>query len=101
MDGQPQQDLKEARRRIRRQQQRIAEVERDNLRLTERVAQLEEENRQLQEQLEQARRTAARQAAPFRRRPEKNTPHRKKHPGRKAGHPGACRAVRERFALTA
>lgn len=98
MDGQPQQKLKEARRRVRRQQQRIADLKKDNRGLTDRVAQLEEDNRRLQEQLERALRAAARQAAPFRRRPEKKIPSdQKKRPGRKAGHPGACRATPEQI----
>jgi transposase len=67
--------------------QRIATLE-DRLRL------LEAENRQLRDQLEDAQRQAARQAAPFRRAEPKKVPEgQKKRPGRKPGHPGACRTV--------
>lgn len=59
-----------------------------------RVEALEAENRKLQDRLDAVERAAARQAAPFRREEKKKVPAgRKKRPGRKAGHPGACRAV--------
>ena len=94
MDGQTHKQLHEARCQIECQQQRIAELEGENRGLTDRVAQLEQENRGLQEQLEQALRAGARQAAPFRKPPEKKVPpEKKKRPGRKPGHPGSCREV--------
>jgi transposase len=56
--------------------------------------QLADENRQLKDRLEELEREAARQAAPFRRRERKKVdPAKKKRPGRKPGHVGACRAV--------
>jgi hypothetical protein len=55
---------------------------------------LRAENAQLREQLDEARRLAARQAAPFRREERvKVPPEQRKPPGRKPGHPGSCRAV--------
>src|SRR5262249_56308524 len=68
----------------------VAELER-------RVAELTAENRALQDQLDESRRQAARQAAPFRRRDSQKVPEaRRKRPGRPAGHPGAHRSVPER-----
>jgi hypothetical protein len=65
----------------------VAELER-------RVAELTAENRALHDQLDESRRQAARQAAPFRRRDSQKVPEdRKKRPGRPKGHPGAHRAV--------
>jgi transposase len=65
----------------------VAELER-------RVAELTAENQALHDQLDESRRQAARQAAPFRRRDSQKVPEdRKKRPGRPKGHPGAHRAV--------
>jgi transposase len=66
--------------------------------LEQRVADLAAENRALGDQLDEARRQAARQAAPFRRRDSERVPEaRRKRPGRPKGHPGAHRAVPERI----
>lgn len=63
----------------------------------ERGDQLATKNEELQKRLEELEREAARQAAPFRRPKRKKVdPSRKKRPGRKAGHPGAYRAVPDR-----
>src|SRR5262245_30127465 len=65
----------------------VAELER-------RVAELTAENRALYDQLDESRRQAARQAAPFRRRDSQKVPEaRRKRPGRPKGHPGAHRSV--------
>ncbi len=62
--------------------------------LEHRVAELIAENRALQDQLDESRRQAARQAAPFRRRDSQKVPEdRRKRPGRPKGHPGAHRSV--------
>jgi transposase len=62
--------------------------------LQRRVAELTAENRALHDQLDESRRQAARQAAPFRRRDSQKVPEaRKKRPGRPKGHPGAHRSV--------
>lgn len=62
--------------------------------LRARVGDLEAENAQLRERLEQAEHTAARPAAPFRRRESRKVPDgSKKRPGRPPGHPGVYRAV--------
>jgi transposase len=62
--------------------------------LEQTVRDLLDRNRQLQEQLDERERAAARQAAPFRRRPSQKVPDgSKKRPGRPPGHPGARRAV--------
>lgn len=58
--------------------------------LRQRVAELERQVKELTAQLEQARREARRQAAPFRRGKGKQAP---RKPGRKRGHVGARRAV--------
>jgi transposase len=59
-----------------------------------RIADLVAEDQALSEQRDEARRKAARQAAPFRRRDSKKIPEdQKKKPGRKPGHPGSYRAV--------
>jgi transposase len=66
---------------------RIAELE-------ERVRLLEVENRQLRDQLDESRRRAARQAAPFRRRETKKVPDgQKRRPGRPKGHKGSYRVA--------
>jgi hypothetical protein len=63
-------------------------------RLERRIAELEEENRQLRERVQQLEGAAARQAAPFRRPPNKKVPEdQKKRPGRPPGHAGACRSM--------
>jgi hypothetical protein len=63
-------------------------------RLEKRIGELEAENRRLHQQVEEVQRQVARQAAPFRRPDEKKVPQsQRKKPGRKPGHPGACRAV--------
>jgi transposase len=62
--------------------------------LEQRIAALAAENQTLRDQLDAAQRTAARQAAPFRRRDSKKVGDgQRKRPGRPKGHPGACRAV--------
>ena len=53
-----------------------------------------DQNRQLQGQLDEQTRAAARQAAPFRRRPSRKVPDgSQKRPGRPPGHPGVYRTV--------
>lgn len=65
----------------------VAELER-------RVAELTAANQALHDQLDESRRQAARQAAPFRRRDSQKVPEdRKKRPGRPEGHPGSHRSV--------
>ena len=60
--------------------------------LTRRVTELTAENSALRDQLEEARRAAARSAAPFRRPDAQKIPaERQRRPGRPAGHPGVCR----------
>src|SRR5579875_1385796 len=79
----------------------LEQLERENQALRARVAALEEaierlqkERQRLQEQLDEARRAAARQAAPFRRPERAKAPEgQRKRPGRKPGHPGSYRAV--------
>jgi transposase len=67
-------------------------LQQENQELRARVAALEGALRELQEELEGQARAAARQAAPFRRRPRlKVPPDQKKRPGRREGHPGAYR----------
>lgn len=71
---------------------RVAELEQKLESALEQVESLRKENRDLREQLEAAQRTAARQAAPFRRREKlKRSDGKKKRPGRKAGHAGRSR----------
>jgi transposase len=74
--------------------QRIAELERQLADALRSVAELTDQNRLLSEQLEQARREAARQAAPFRR-PDnhKKEPSQHKRPGRRPGHQGSRRPL--------
>jgi hypothetical protein len=75
-------------------QEHVAELEAQNSVLLAKIELLERDNRTLREQLDDALRTAARQAAPFRRPERKKIPEaQKKRPGRKPGHPGAYRAV--------
>jgi transposase len=74
-------------------------------RLLARIAELEAENQALrqrldalQQRLEEAERSNARQAAPFRRHEQKKVPPgEKKRPGRPKGHPGAQRAIPEQI----
>lgn len=62
--------------------------------LEETVLALQDERRRLQEKLDEAQRSAARQAAPFRRPQRTRVPEgEKKRPGRPKGHPGVCRAT--------
>jgi len=83
---------------IARLKKQVKKLKRDVCRRDERIEKLEAENRELREQLEQVQREVARQAAPFRRREKKKTPdEQKKRPGRKVGHPGACRQVPEQI----
>jgi transposase len=87
MDGATQRMLSELR-------QQVDQLRQENDQLRHQIAQLRDQNCQLQEQLEQAQQTAARQAAPFRRRDSQKVPQAdKKRPGRKPGHPAAYRAV--------
>jgi len=66
--------------------------------LERRVAELTAENQALYDQLDESRRQAARQAAPFRRRDSQKVPEaRRKRPGRPEGHPGARRSVPARI----
>src|SRR5438045_9290672 len=58
------------------------------------VQDLMDQNRQLQGQLDEQTRAAARQAAPFRRRPSRKVPDgSQKRPGRPPGHTGVYRTV--------
>jgi transposase len=66
----------------------IARLQRRVYHLESRLAKLEAENGRLRQQLDEARREAHRQTAPFRRR---NTQLRPKKPGRRKGHPAANR----------
>jgi len=76
-------------------------LEQENQELRARVTALEETIRELQQQrqelqakLDEQVRAAARQAAPFRRRQRLKVPaDQKKRPGRRKGHPGACRQI--------
>jgi hypothetical protein len=62
--------------------------------LEQTVRDLLDQNRQLQEQFDEQARAAARQAAPFRRRPSQKVPEgSRKRPGRTPGHPGVHRVV--------
>jgi hypothetical protein len=88
-------DWSEAVERLRREKEELAEL---NARLAGEKSGLEREIAKLKQQLEQAQerieeleRTAARQAAPFRRRESLKVAE-KKPPGRKAGHRGVRRA---------
>ncbi|HEU0067677.1 MAG TPA: IS66 family transposase [Nitrospiraceae bacterium] len=81
----------------------IAELQRENRELRgqlrtalETVHRLTQENQQLKLRLQELERVAARQAAPFRRRPQKKVdPAHQQRPGQKPGHPGTCRQVPE------
>ena len=81
----------------------IAKLVRENRKLREelaevhlRITELTEENRRFKERIEKLERTAACQAAPFRRRDcKKVDPNKKKRPGRKPGHAGVCRSTPE------
>lgn len=77
-------------------QEVVTELQAQNQALRARIDQLERDNHVLREQLDEALRTAARQAAPFRRPERKKIPEdQKKRPGRKPGHRGVYRAVPE------
>lgn len=81
---------------IERLLERVAELEATVELLHKENDSLREQNRLLREQLEQAQRTNARQAAPFRRRKNKKVAEgKKKRPGREKGHPGTCRTTPE------
>jgi hypothetical protein len=69
---------------------RLTTAERDRDRWQRRAKQLAAQNERLKTELEEARRAAKRQAAPFGRHRRKKNP---KAPGRKAGHPAAHRPV--------
>lgn len=72
--------------------QQLESLREENRRLRARLAQLDDENRRLRDALDQARREAARQAAPFRRREgAKVPPSTRKPPGRKPGHRASWR----------
>ena len=79
----------------------LEQLRQENQALRAEVAALEQtvrdllgRNRQLQETLDEQARAAARQAAPFRRRPSQKVPEgSRKRPGRPPGHPGVHRAV--------
>jgi hypothetical protein len=80
--------------RLARLEEQLAAAQAEIRRLSGEVARLESENNRLRAQLAQAERASARQAAPFRRRPEKKIPKaEQKKPGRKPGHPGANRQI--------
>lgn len=70
----------------------LVAVERDRDRWRRRAEQLKADNDHLKAELEEARRAAKRQAAPFGRRRRKQDPQR---PGRPKGHPAAARLVPE------
>lgn len=62
--------------------------------LEETIRELQQQRQELQAKLDEQVRAAARQAAPFRRRQRlKVPPDQKKRPGRRKGHPGACRRL--------
>jgi len=89
--------LADALARVERLGQEVQDLRAALAELERRVAELTAENRALQDQLDESRRQAARQAAPFRRRDSQKVPEaRRKRPGRPAGHPGAHRSVPER-----
>ena len=70
--------------------------------LERQIRELKEENRQLREQLDESKRVAARQAAPFRRRDSQKIPDgQKKKPGRPKGHEGSYRVVPKQVDETA
>jgi transposase len=76
--------------------QLVADLRRQMACIQSQLEKLTAENRQLREQLEQAKREAARQAAPFRRPERQKIPQEKqKRPGRPEGHPGVNRPVPE------
>lgn len=83
----------------------IEELRAENARLRrelsealKRIDSLEKINADLEARLKELEREAARQAAPFRREESKKVPPaEKKPPGRKPGHPGACRQVPEQI----
>jgi hypothetical protein len=103
MDALPPDPLASLQRHIAELEARVRSLQLQNAELEARARTLEAENYELRaentklrEQLEEEQRRAARQAAPFRRRDSKKIPEgEKKRPGRKPGHPGACRAVPE------
>jgi transposase len=70
----------------------IAQLRAEVAALAARLRDLDDQNRGLRERVETAERTAARQAAPFRRDPLKRTVT-PKCPGRRAGHRGTHRAI--------
>ena len=72
--------------------EQVETLREENRQLRERVAELERDNERLRDELDQARREAARQAAPFRRREgTKVPPGQRKRPGRKPGHKASWR----------
>src|SRR5262245_25837 len=86
--------LADALARVERLGQEIRDLRATVAELERRVAELTVENRVLSDQLDESRRQAARQAAPFRRRDSQKVPEaRRKRPGRPKGHPGVHRSV--------
>ena len=78
--------------RIQALAEQVETLREENRQLRERVAELERDNERLRDELDQARREAARQAAPFRRREgTKVPPGQRKRPGRKPGHKASWR----------
>jgi hypothetical protein len=79
--------------------QRLRQLEAENIALcaqvqtqAELIDQLRQQNRELEKKIQELEQTAARQAAPFRRRDKiKKPPEEHKRPGRPAGHPPAFR----------
>jgi len=88
------QALADALARVEQLDQEIGALRATVAELERRVAELIAENRALQDQLDESRRQAARQAAPFRRRDSQKVPEaRRRRPGRPKGHPGAHRSI--------
>ena len=77
-----------------RMREELGRLREELRRLRRRVEELESENAALRERVRELERASARQAAPFRREERlKVAPQERKRPGRKAGHPGCCRAM--------
>jgi transposase len=73
-----------------RLRQRLSQLEKENARILRRLAKLKKDNQRLRSELDEERRSARRQAQPFRRKKHKR---RKKKPGRRNGHPAELRPL--------